>query len=107
MKKYLPFLIMSLCACSKKPAEADYPVEDSRPAYDTVAIDSFSTGAASADVAKKIKMSSKTYQDSLKAAQAAVAKSKAESEKKDDKNETPKKSEAVGKEKDLNLPEEK
>ena len=36
------------------------------PPYDTVAIDSFSAGATSVDVARQIRISSLQYQDSLK-----------------------------------------
>lgn len=37
--------------------------------YDTVAIDSFSPGATSVDVARKIRISSQLYQDSLRMVQ--------------------------------------
>ena len=54
-------------ACSKKTDSATLPTTDeSRATYDTTAIDSFSTGAVSVDIARQIRMSSKQYQDSLK-----------------------------------------
>ena len=65
MKKNVLMLIcLAALSCSKKETyegEAVY-VE---PKYDTTAIDSFSNGAKSVNVANQIKMSSKSYQDSL------------------------------------------
>lgn len=77
--------------------------EENLPApYDTVAVDSFSAGAISVDIAAQIRMSSQAYQDSLKVAAEALkkaaeakkaaeisAKEKASSEKsKDEKSKT-------------------
>lgn len=55
-------------ACSKKETAGFAVQEDVKVQYDTAAIDSFSNGAASMDVVRRIKMSSQTYQDSLKEA---------------------------------------
>lgn len=57
-----------LTACSKKETAGFAVQEDVKVQYDTVAIDSFSNGAASMDVVRRIKMSSQAYQDSLKEA---------------------------------------
>lgn len=57
-----------LLACSKQePANTDQ-IQEIQPHYDTVAIDSFSAGAISVDVARQIRMSSHKYQDSIRAA---------------------------------------
>lgn len=55
-------------ACSKKETAGFAVQEDVKVQYDTAAIDSFSNGAASMDVVRRIKMSSQKYQDSLKQA---------------------------------------
>lgn len=55
-------------SCSKKEPEDFYPSDSPKANYDTTAIDSFSNGAVSVDIAKQIRMSSKQYQDSLKEA---------------------------------------
>ena len=59
------FLIFS---CGKKSDKQLVVVEQntSVPPYDTVAVDSFSVGATSVDIVRKIKMSSLKFQDSLK-----------------------------------------
>ena len=61
------FILIFLLSCGKKTASQGFAeVEESAAApYDTVAIDSFSQGATSVDIAAKIKMSSLKYQDSL------------------------------------------
>ncbi len=70
--------IISLSSCSKKQNQVAISVEKDSPApYDTTAIDSFSKGAVSSEIARKIKMSSKSYRDSL-----LVIKQKAEEERK-------------------------
>lgn len=53
-------------ACSKKEAVNMEPVEEIKTHYDTTAIDSFSSGAVSVDIARQIRMSSQQYQDSVK-----------------------------------------
>ncbi|MCU7614586.1 hypothetical protein N0B16_09080 [Chryseobacterium sp. GMJ5] len=60
------FVLMS---CSKKEPAAEDISEETKPSYDTVAVDSFSNGAISVDVARQIRMSSQKYQDSLKEAE--------------------------------------
>lgn len=59
--------ILGFLACSKKEEPmAATETNESRATYDTTAIDSFSPGAISVDVAQQIRMSSKQYQDSLR-----------------------------------------
>lgn len=64
------FIISAVAAvsCSKKEPQDLYPAESPKANYDTVAVDSFSSGATSVDVVRQIRMSSKKYQDSLKEA---------------------------------------
>ena len=52
-------------ACSKREPVVD-TAQELKLKYDTTAIDSFSPGAISVDVARQIRMSSQKYQDSLK-----------------------------------------
>ena len=61
----VPFLLFS---CGKESVEQRMVAEESSviAPYDTIAIDSFSQGATSVDIARKIKMSSLKFQDSLK-----------------------------------------
>jgi len=71
MKNLFFILVVSLLSavsCSKKEPQDLYPADSPKAGYDTVAVDSFSTGATSVDVVQKIKMSSQKYQDSLKEA---------------------------------------
>ena len=61
------FLLIIIVSCSKKqpnPVDSESVYVEKK--YDTVAIDSFSDGAVSQDIAQKIRMSSVKYQDSLK-----------------------------------------
>lgn len=55
-------------ACSKKEPADLYPLDSTKPQYDTIAKDSFSNGATSVDIVRQIKMSSQKYQDSIKQA---------------------------------------
>lgn len=68
--KNLFFLVMVsfglAFSCSKKEPQDLYPADRPKAGYDTVAVDSFSAGATSVDVVRKIRMSSQKYQDSLK-----------------------------------------
>lgn len=90
MIKNIIFVIslLLLSSCSKNNKEINYP--DSvvnEKMYDTTAIDSFSNGAVSADVAQQIRMSSKSYRDSvmverIKAEEARVKKLEEEKLKK-------------------------
>ncbi len=71
-------------ACSKKESPGFGAEQEVRVRYDTTAIDSFSTGAVSVDIARKIRMSSPQYLDSVKQAkklQEEENKLKAELEK--------------------------
>jgi hypothetical protein len=65
------FLILILCfviSCGEKTPKQSFAIEENSgiTPYDTIAIDSFSPGATSVDIVRKIKMSSLKYQDSLK-----------------------------------------
>ncbi|WP_234109437.1 MULTISPECIES: hypothetical protein [Chryseobacterium] len=69
MKNLLFFtLFLLFFSCGKNHSEHAVIVnqESAVPPYDTIAKDSFSAGAVSVDVAKRIRMSSQKYQDSLK-----------------------------------------
>lgn len=69
------FLLLSLAvSCSKKQVQSiPLSENDSKPApYDTTAVDSFSAGAVSVDVARQIRMSSKKYIDSVKKAKDSM-----------------------------------
>ena len=61
-------ILFFLISCGKESAKKRIIVEEksSVPPYDTIAIDSFSQGATSVDIAAKIKMSSRKFQDSLR-----------------------------------------
>ncbi|WP_124640397.1 MULTISPECIES: hypothetical protein [Amniculibacterium] len=72
MQKFVLVFTLAVCFsyCSENQNDhANYPdavfVE---PKYDTTPVDSFSAGATSADVARRIRMASSSYQDSLKKA---------------------------------------
>ena len=60
--------LLLLFSCGKESVEQRMVAEESSviAPYDTIAIDSFSQGATSVDIARKIKMSSLKFQDSLK-----------------------------------------
>lgn len=92
----------SVISCSKKEPQDLYPADSPKASYDTMAVDSFSTGAISVDVAEQIRMSSRKYQDSVKEALKLQeqekkikeelekeSKKKAEEEKKQKTAETP------------------
>lgn len=96
-------------ACSKKESPGFAAEQEVRMKYDTAAIDSFSTGAVSVDVARKIRMSSPQYLDSVKQAkklQEEENKLKAELEKenKAKQEEEKKKAEAEKKQKTSETP---
>ena len=61
-------ILLLVISCGKKIPKQSFAAEESNigTPYDTTAIDSFSQGATSVDIARKIKMSSLRYQDSLK-----------------------------------------
>ena len=64
----LVVILLFLVTCGKKTPKQSFAVEESNigTPYDTTAIDSFSQGATSVDIARRIEMSSLRYQDSLK-----------------------------------------
>ncbi len=65
-KNIFIFSVIFIGSCSKQHKTEEIAVIDRSPApYDTTAIDSFSKGAISAEIARNIRMSSKAYQDSL------------------------------------------
>jgi hypothetical protein len=69
------FLLIFLFSCGKNTSDTNDLVEKESFVlpYDTVAIDSFSAGATSIDVAREIKMSSLKFQDSLKQVKLKMA----------------------------------
>lgn len=69
MKNLLPAIFIFtilITACSKKETPDINAEQEIKMRYDTTAVDSFSTGAVSVDIARKIKMSSPQYLDSIK-----------------------------------------
>nr|WP_315027637.1 hypothetical protein [uncultured Chryseobacterium sp.] len=98
-----------LSGCSKKESPGFSTEQEVKIHYDTTAIDSFSTGAVSVDIARKIKMSSPQYLDSVKQAKKAQEeekKLKAELEKENKKklDEEKKKTESEKKQKASETP---
>lgn len=73
-------LLISAVACSEKQPAVSAEETYVELNYDTTAIDSFSEGAISVDVANEIRRSSKAYQDSLKAVAEALEKERLEQE---------------------------
>ncbi|CAI8857378.1 hypothetical protein [Chryseobacterium sp. IT-36CA2] len=101
--------ILLFTACSKKESPGFGAEQEVMIKYDTAAVDSFSTGAVSVDVARKIRMSSPQYLDSVKQAkklQEEENKIKAELEKenKAKQEEEKKKAEAEKKQKASETP---
>ncbi|AZA91591.1 Uncharacterised protein [Chryseobacterium nakagawai] len=89
--------VLLLTACSKKESPGFGAEQDLKIHYDTMAVDSFSNGAVTVDIARKIKMSSPQYLDSVKQAKKALAeeqKLKAELEKENKKKEEDEKKKA-------------
>lgn len=62
------FLLLLIISCGQKETDKEVLVQENSAIapYDTTSIDSFSTGATSANIALQIKISSQQYQDSLK-----------------------------------------
>jgi len=93
MKNFLSAILifgLFLTACSKKESPGFSTEQDMKIRYDTTAVDSFSNGAVTVDIARKIKMSSPQYLDSVKQAKKALAeeqKLKAELDKENKKKE--------------------
>ncbi|MBP2617218.1 hypothetical protein [Chryseobacterium jejuense] len=89
--------VLLLTACSKKESPGFGAEQDLKIHYDTMAVDSFSNGAVSVDIARKIRMSSPQYLDSVKQAKKALEeeqKLKAELEKENKKKEEEEKKKA-------------
>lgn len=63
-------------ACSKKESPGFGAEQAMKVHYDTTAIDSFSNGAVSVDIARKIRMSSPQYLDSVKQAKKRLEEEK-------------------------------
>lgn len=69
MKNVFVFsLLLLIISCGQKETDKEVLVQENSAIapYDTTSIDSFSTGATSANIALQIKISSQQYQDSLK-----------------------------------------
>ena len=99
-------------ACSKKESPGFAAEQDVKIYYDTTAVDSFSTGAITVDIARKIRMSSPQYQDSLKQVKKVQEeekklKAELEKEKKAKLEEEKKKTEAEKKQKTSETPVQK
>lgn len=98
------FSILFISCSKKEPVHTDID-QDMKVQYDTTAIDSFSNGATSIDIVRKIRMSSQKYQDSLKEAlklekEEKRIKEELEKENKKKQEEEKKKKEQGDKEKD-------
>ena len=74
IKNCIAFIaVILVISCSKKSSENNFDNENYvEISYDTLAVDSFSAGAISVDVAAKIRRSSVAYQDSLRRAKVAA-----------------------------------
>ena len=88
-------LLILLFSCGKKVSQERLVTEEdsSIPPYDTVAIDSFSNGATSVDVVRKIRMASQQFQDSLKKVKLKNEEEKILQKSKDDQLKAEKKAE--------------
>ena len=113
MKKLIAlsfFILMISCAKENQKNQHSDPVVSAIPPYDTVAIDSFSAGATSVDVARQIRISSLQYQDSLKQIQKKLEEEKLlnkvneEKEKADKKVEEEQKKQEEPKKKSAEVP---
>ena len=84
-----------MISCGKENQKNQHsdPVVSAIPPYDTVAIDSFSAGATSVDVARQIRISSLQYQDSLKQIQKKLEEEKLLNKVNEEKDKADKKSE--------------
>ena len=84
-----------MISCGKENQKNQHsdPVVSAIPPYDTVAIDSFSAGATSVDVARQIRISSLQYQDSLKQIQQKLEEEKLLNKVNEEKDKADKKSE--------------
>ncbi|KMQ70490.1 hypothetical protein [Chryseobacterium koreense] len=112
MKDLLFFtLFLLLFSCGKNNTEKVISTnqESAVPPYDTIAKDSFSAGAVSVDVARRIKMSSQKYQDSLREVKRKLEEEKLANKLKEEKDKADKKLEEEKKraEEDARLKREK
>lgn len=94
------FILMISCAKESQKNQHSELAVSAVPPYDTVAIDSFSAGATSVDVARKIRISSLQYQDSLKQVQKKLEEEKLLNKVKEEKEKAAKET------KDKNVKEE-
>lgn len=93
------FFLILLFSCGKKTSnERPVTTEDaSVPPYDTIAVDSFSNGATSVDVVRKIRMASQQFQDSLNQVKLKNEEEKILQKSKDDQLKAEKKAEEMKK----------
>lgn len=74
---------MLLISCRKNKETYDEIGQYQPPNYDTTAIDSFSAGATSVDVAERIRMSSQKYRDSVQQVMLKQAEERKKQEEKE------------------------
>lgn len=93
MKNYIFFVLFIILFSCGKEAVQTVPVEKEivTVPYDTTAVDSFSVGATSVDVARRIKISSLKYQDSLKKTALRLEEEKLLNKAKEEKEKAEKK----------------
>lgn len=93
MKNYIFFvLFIILFSCGKEEVQtAAVEKKIVTVPYDTTAVDSFSVGATSVDVARRIKISSQKYQDSLKKTALKLEEEKLLNKAKEEKEKAEKK----------------
>ena len=86
-------LFLLMISCGKKEIKIDNESEEisAKAPYDTIPVDSFSKGAISVDIARKIKMSSIAYQDSLKEVRKKMEAEKLVQKEKEEKDKIAKK----------------
>lgn len=84
--------VLLLISCGKETA-ATVPIvqENTVTPYDTTAVDSFSVGATSVDVARRIRISSLNYQDSLRKISLKLEEEKLLNKTKEEKEKAEKK----------------
>ncbi|QDP85368.1 hypothetical protein FNJ88_07250 [Chryseobacterium sp. SNU WT5] len=99
--KSIPLLLVLIffSSCGKENVAQSLAFEENNsvPPYDTVAIDSFSQGATSIDIARKIEMSSFKFQDSLKQVKLKIEEEQLLKKEKDEKASAEKKAEEIKK----------
>jgi len=108
LSEFFVFMILFI-ACSKKESPGFGAEQEVKMHYDTMAVDSFSNGAVSVDIARKIRMSSPEYLDSVKQAkkieeEEKKLKAELEKENKAKLEEEKKKTEAEKKQKAAETP---